>query len=311
MGINSYNAPTTPPIHNLLATVASGLDVASKIQGMKMDSEKLDAFRREQSRTQKQEAEEDDPNSPLAQSFRESADNVGITLPDTITPAQLKKNSLLFGQIEALTKSQQEQKNKLAEIAAKGAEDRKTEGLKLTKGDKPNGDQSKAALFGRQMEQAEQVFSKLGEQGFDPTSTGSAVQRFGLFPEGMKGDLQKQQAQAEENFVNAYLRRVSGAAISQSEFKHAESQFFPRIGDSPDVIEQKRQNRELAKEGLRLESGAAWDKYNAIPTQIAQTKTKSNPNKSSLINEAQAEQPSTVIQNGHLYILNPKTGKYE
>ena len=61
--------------------------------------------------------------------------------------------------------------------------------------------------------------------------------------------------QARRDFVNAILRRESGAVISDQEFDNANQQYFPVPGDSSDVIEQKRKNRVNAIEGLKLGSG--------------------------------------------------------
>lgn len=61
--------------------------------------------------------------------------------------------------------------------------------------------------------------------------------------------------QARRDFVNAILRRESGAVISEEEFANAERQYFPAPGDSPQVVEQKRNNRKTAIEGLRLGAG--------------------------------------------------------
>ena len=56
--------------------------------------------------------------------------------------------------------------------------------------------------------------------------------------------------QAQRNFVNAVLRRESGAAIPPEEFDNAKQQYFPQVGDKPGVIEQKRKNREEAINGI-------------------------------------------------------------
>lgn len=61
--------------------------------------------------------------------------------------------------------------------------------------------------------------------------------------------------QARRDFVNAILRRESGAVISDQEFDNADKQYFPVPGDSPEVIAQKRKNRENAIAGLRVGSG--------------------------------------------------------
>ncbi|NOD65741.1 hypothetical protein [Ruegeria sp. HKCCD6109] len=61
--------------------------------------------------------------------------------------------------------------------------------------------------------------------------------------------------QARRDFVNSILRRESGAVIADSEFDNANKQYFPVPGDGPDVIAQKRQNRENAIRGLEVGSG--------------------------------------------------------
>lgn len=61
--------------------------------------------------------------------------------------------------------------------------------------------------------------------------------------------------QAKRNFINAVLRRESGAVISPEEFANAEQQYFPQPGDGPEVIEQKRNNRDTTIQGLKVSSG--------------------------------------------------------
>ncbi len=61
--------------------------------------------------------------------------------------------------------------------------------------------------------------------------------------------------QAKRDFVNAILRRESGAVISDQEFANAEQQYFPQPGDGPEVIAQKRANREAARKGLDIGAG--------------------------------------------------------
>lgn len=130
---------------------------------------------------------------------------------------------------------------------------------------KPTAEQSKAATFAKRMEQANEIFSKLEEGGFDRTSLSSGAQS--LLPSAMQSGESQQYRQAEMNFVNAVLRRESGAAISPKEFASAEKQYFPRAGDSPEVVEQKRQNRNLSLEGIRAEAGnVAYGKIPSVGT---------------------------------------------
>jgi hypothetical protein len=63
--------------------------------------------------------------------------------------------------------------------------------------------------------------------------------------------------QAKRNFINAVLRRESGAVISPEEFENANQQYFPQPGDGDEVIAQKRKNREDAIAGFEIGSGPA------------------------------------------------------
>lgn len=167
---------------------------------------------------------------------------------------------------------------KLEDAAAKAAKE-------------PKGDQYKVALFGKRMEQAEGDFNDLAEKGYDPTSLSSGAQRttvLGLgVPDRFKSEDVKRQEQAERNFVNAVLRRESGAAISPTEFDSAAKQYFPRAGDSAAVLQQKADNRALAIQGFRAEAGPAWAQYSAQPSTTAIAKQgKERP--SSLVESAQA-----------------------
>lgn len=64
--------------------------------------------------------------------------------------------------------------------------------------------------------------------------------------------------QAMRNFLNATLRRESGAVISPTEFAEGFRQYFPQPGDKPGVVEQKRKNRLLVTQGMIKGSGSAY-----------------------------------------------------
>jgi hypothetical protein len=61
--------------------------------------------------------------------------------------------------------------------------------------------------------------------------------------------------QAKRDFINAVLRKESGAVIGRDEFLNADKQYFPQVGDGKDVIAQKAENRRRAIEGLTVGSG--------------------------------------------------------
>jgi hypothetical protein len=69
----------------------------------------------------------------------------------------------------------------------------------------------------------------------------------------------QQAEQAQRDFINAILRRESGAAIAASEFESARKQYFPQPGDSPQVLEQKKQNRLNAIKGVARSAGPAYE----------------------------------------------------
>lgn len=131
--------------------------------------------------------------------------------------------------------------------------------------------QVQSATYGRRLAQAENVFGDLENQGYDRGTFGegakdllSAVPGIGhLTSENLK-----RQQQAERNFITATLRKESGAAISASEFKNAEQQYFPRAGDSPEVLAQKRANRQQVIEGMKLGAGPAWSQLPQVASEV-------------------------------------------
>lgn len=64
--------------------------------------------------------------------------------------------------------------------------------------------------------------------------------------------------QAQRDFINAVLRRESGAVINQSEFDSAYKQYIPSTGDSKEVLQQKKNNRELQFAAFKKASGNAY-----------------------------------------------------
>lgn len=64
--------------------------------------------------------------------------------------------------------------------------------------------------------------------------------------------------QAKRDFVNAVLRRESGAAISSSEFDNATKQYFPQPGDKPERLAEKRKNRQDAIAGVAGGGGQSY-----------------------------------------------------
>lgn len=131
--------------------------------------------------------------------------------------------------------------------------------LIATNATKPlNESQTKDKWFGTRMEKANDILNKLEKGG---VYRGSLLSRTGDWGENIANKLpsavggnspeQQQYIQAQRDFINAVLRRESGAVIAETEFANAQKQYFPVVGDSQAVIKQKRTAREnVAKELL-------------------------------------------------------------
>jgi len=102
---------------------------------------------------------------------------------------------------------------------------------------------------------AERALLSVGDIGTDVYETlMSNVPLFGnalISPEYQRYD------QSRRNWVNAVLRRESGAVISDAEFENANRQYFPQPFDDETQLAQKAENRRTTMEGIRLGAGTA------------------------------------------------------
>jgi hypothetical protein len=141
---------------------------------------------------------------------------------------------------------------------AEAAKDRAAQREAEMAGKAPTGDQANAATFATRMAEADKILSDpaIYQTGIGARGAGRAMAESlpvvgnalaGVGPDGPK---YQQLRQAQRDFVNAVLRKESGAAISASEFANAEKQYFPQPGDSAEVIEQKARNRATAIDAI-------------------------------------------------------------
>jgi len=238
---------------------------------MKDSKNKQDAFDSSSSQSQSYRKMIEKNFPDVAKSYGDSWNNVSAGDQDAIfKPLQLKEN------IEA--RKQAASIDRAAKTVA------------------PKAAQSLATGFGKRLEQAEDVFSTLEQSGYDRSDISAGLGS--MLPNVARTSNSQRQSQAERNFINAVLRRESGAAISPTEFENGEIQYFPRAGDSPEVMTQKKNNRLQVLGSMKNESGTEWDKVKLI--------TESKPQKA-----AQDSKAQTVTQGGHTYTLNPQTGEYE
>jgi hypothetical protein len=124
-------------------------------------------------------------------------------------------------------------------------------------------DQGDAATYADRMQQSHTILNDMDAVGSDVfgTITGNEY-----YPNVFKSDDRQKMEQAQRDFVNALLRRESGAVISDDEFDNAAKQYFPQPGDSDAVIAQKKANRETAIKGLVRAAGPAYKPPPPIPS---------------------------------------------
>lgn len=135
-----------------------------------------------------------------------------------------------------------------------------------------------AADFANRLEQANMILSDLEKQGVTSMSLGG--QLASQIGDGLGFNLRnpkfQMQDQAIRSFVNATLRRESGATITPQEFENAKLQYFPQPGDSPEVIKQKAMNRLLVIEGMKQQAGKAYQPMGNQEQPNQQTTTPAN-----------------------------------
>lgn len=85
----------------------------------------------------------------------------------------------------------------------------------------------------------------------------------------------REYAQAKLSFVISYLRKTSGAAIGQDEYKAESNRFFARPNDPIEVLDQKRESRIGAYSAIRASAGNAYD--NALSMFQEVNKEKPSP----------------------------------
>ncbi|MCS3741994.1 hypothetical protein [Rhizobium sp. BK661] len=123
-------------------------------------------------------------------------------------------------------------------------------------------DESKAAGFADRMNEAEAIIQKYGAAGANVKD--QFVSDNDYIPNVaenwlLSNDFQNF-GQARRNFINAQLRRESGAVIGPTEFENARKQYFPEPGDNDEVLKQKAQNRKTAIDAMVRDAGPTYGK---------------------------------------------------
>lgn len=138
--------------------------------------------------------------------------------------------------------------------------------------------QSKALLFGSRMQESGAILDELATQGKTKSVPGSrSGYGVGATITALSGEKNQKLEQAKRDFINATLRRESGAVINPDEFDNAEKQYFPQIGDTPAVIAQKKSNREVATRGILAEVPDAENRVKKVRGGGATDDTETKP----------------------------------
>jgi len=133
----------------------------------------------------------------------------------------------------------------------------------------PTEAEMKAAGYAQRMLTAEKTLTGMADLGVSgqPSRTQAFLQAGGsILPdswaEGMANSLREPEQQVYNtsvaDFINAFLRRDSGAAISAEEWARYAPMFTDRPSDSPEAKAQKRANRAAVTQMMVKQAGKAW-----------------------------------------------------
>ena len=119
--------------------------------------------------------------------------------------------------------------------------------------------QAGAAGFASRAEAAAADFERIIDSGEHNPLTNLHPRNIPVVGDSFRGGPAREVDAAKREFINAVLRKESGAAISQSEFENAERMFFPSPRDSEASAAQKAQARRRAIEAMKAESQGAYE----------------------------------------------------
>lgn len=117
-------------------------------------------------------------------------------------------------------------------------------------------EQALAAGFTDRMANSNSLLGRLDGEGL--SAWGALNEKIPMVGNYRQTPEYRQYKQARDDFINAQLRRESGAAISDPEYDRANKQYFPQPGDDPGTLTQKAKNRMLVVEAMRRNAGPSY-----------------------------------------------------
>jgi len=165
--------------------------------------------------------------------------------------AMARQESAADRQITREQMSVDRQLNRAAQQAERDAKRLEgTEGQRLSAG------------FAARMDAANSIISQVEPTGGLPTVTTEVVGSIplvgGYAQRKVMTQEQQRYKQAADNWIRANLRKESGAVIGEEEMAAEYRTYFPQPGDTPEVIAQKAQARELTTQAMRQNAGPVY-----------------------------------------------------
>ena len=127
----------------------------------------------------------------------------------------------------------------------------------ISKKSRKYGEAGKVAGYSSRMLFNEGIIRDVFAKGYELNLTDITADNIGFGTIGVS-EQGKEFYNSSRNWVAAVLRRESGAAISEKEYYDGLNQYFPQIGDTKIVREQKQALRETQTQGFINESGDAF-----------------------------------------------------
>jgi len=119
-----------------------------------------------------------------------------------------------------------------------------------------------AAGFAARMDAANAIIQQLEGSGGLPTvmtEVAASIPFVGTYAQRKAMTEQQQRyKQAADNWIRANLRKESGAVIGEEEMAAEYRTYFPQPGDTPEVIAQKAQARQITTQAMKQNAGPVY-----------------------------------------------------
>lgn len=214
----------------------------------------------EQVRKFRKDLEEKNPTSEASKKFRQQykqlilsqaksegvdPNQIDLAFADTLSKEELGKINPMDFAKGGIKYRQELQKMRLESELRQ-----KEEKAKGEKEDKVTDAQRNAATFAKNLMNSNEII-----QNMSSTAASTMARGQKMLPKEFQSERFQKADQAQRTFINATLRRESGAAISPSEFENARQQYIPQPGDSQAVLAQKAENRATVLAGMKAAAG--------------------------------------------------------